>query len=125
MLEKFKAQARTMVTKKQRELDEVARAKNDVDARIVRLKERIEEKKIKNFWSDESEESEDEPAIDFFTRQVDFDEYDYVKKDRKRTKLAITKWVKKYREENEGENPTDRDTQPVAMELADFNHVNM
>lgn len=48
-----------------------------------------------------------------------------MRKDRKRAKLAITKWVKRFREENGGKNPTDEHTQPIAMELADYNHVNM
>ncbi len=125
MLEKFKEQARKMVTKKQRELDEVTKIKKQQDERFARLQKRVGERKIKNFWSDESEESEDEPAIDFLTRQIDLDEYDYIKKDRKRAKLAITKWVKKWRDEHNGENPTDLVTQPIAMELADYNHVNM
>jgi len=38
------------------------------------------------------------------------DEYDYIKKDRKRAKLAITNWVKKWRQEHNGGNPTDLDT---------------
>ena len=90
----------------------------------MRLKERIKERKIKNFWSDESEESEDEPALDFFTRQVDIEEYNYVKAQRKRAKLEISNWVKKYRNENNGNNPTDENTQEIALELADFNHAN-
>ena len=92
---------------------------------MLRLKARIAERKIKNFWSDESEESEEEPAMDFFTREVDIEEYNYVKAQRKRAKLEITNWVKKYRNENDGENPTDMHTQEIALELADFNHVNM
>ena len=106
-------------------MDELTRQKKDHEARFTRLHERIEERKIKNFWSDEEEESEDEPPMDFFTRQVDYEEYDYMRQDRKAKKLAITKWVKKWREEHNGENPTDEHTQPVAMELADYNHINM
>lgn len=124
MLEKFKEQARKVVNKKQRELDALTKLKNNQEARIVRLKERTTERAIKNFWSDESEESEEEAPLDFFKRQVDYEEYDYVRKDRKRAKLAVTKWVKRFREEF-NRNPTDADTQPVAMELADYNHVNM
>jgi len=89
------------------------------------LKERTAERKIKNFWSDDSEESEEEPALDFFTREVDMEEYVYVKAQRKRAKLEITKWVKKFRDEHDTNNPTDLDTQEIALELADFNHVNM
>ena len=125
MLDRFKDQARKAVTKKQRELDNLFNEKQDFETRLMRLKERIKERKIRNFWSDESEESEEEPAVDFFTREVDMEEYVYVKAQRKRAKLEITKWVKKFRDENDGNNPTDLSTQEIALELADFNHVNM
>lgn len=110
MLDRFKAQARKVVEKKQKELDALAKAKQDHEARMIRLQERIKDRKIKNFWSDESEESEEEPALDFFTREVDIEEYNYVKAQRKRAKLEITNWVKKYRNEHEGSNPTDENT---------------
>jgi len=77
MLEKFKTQARTVVTKKQKELDELKANKKEHEERIVRLKERIEEKKIKNFWSDEEEESEDEPVE--IKREVSMEDYEYAK----------------------------------------------
>ena len=77
MLEKFKTQARTVVQKKQKELDELKANKKEHEERIVRLKERIEEKKIKNFWSDEEEESEDEPVE--IKREVSMEDYEYAK----------------------------------------------
>ena len=80
------------------------------DARMLRLKARTEERKIKNFWSDESEESEEELPVDLAKREVDLDEFQYVKAQRKKAKLAITKWVRKWRDENNGENPTDENT---------------
>ena len=125
MLDRFKDQARKAVTKKQNELEKLLSEKSEFEARILRLKERTAERKIKNFWSDDSEESEEEPALDFFTREVDMEEYVYVKAQRKRAKLEITKWVKKFRDEHDTNNPTDLDTQEIALELADFNHVNM
>ena len=110
MLEKFKEQARKMVQKKQKELDNLDKIKKDYEARMLRLQERIKDRKIKNFWSDESEESEEEPEMNFITRDVDLEEYRYVKAQRKRAKLEIVKWIKKYREENNGENPTEDKT---------------
>lgn len=62
--------------------------------------------------------------MNFIKRDVDLEEYRYVKAQRRRAKLEIVKWIKKYREENNGENPTEDKTQVVALELADFNHVN-
>ena len=52
------------------------------------------------------------------------EEYNFVKANRKRAKVAIVKFVRKFRDENGGKNPTDDDTAPIAMELADFNHLN-
>ena len=124
MLDRFKQQARKAVEKKQKELDTLTKTKTDHEARVARLKDRVRERKIKNFWSDESEESEEEPALDFFTREVDIEEYNYMKAQRKRAKLEITNWVKKYRNEHDQNNPTDENTQEIALELADFNHVN-
>ena len=77
MLEKFKGQARTVVQKKQKELDELKTNKKDYEDRLERLKARVEEKKIKNFWSDAEEESEDEPAD--IKREVSMEDYDYAK----------------------------------------------
>ena len=79
MLERFKEQARKTVTKKQKELDALMKTREEHEARIARLKDRIKERKIKNFWSDESEESEEEPEIAFINREVDMEEYNYVK----------------------------------------------
>lgn len=62
--------------------------------------------------------------MNFIKRDVDLEEYRYVKAQRRRAKLEIIKWIKKYREENNGENPNEDKTQVVALELADFNHVN-
>jgi len=84
----------------------------------------VKERKLKNFWSDESEESEEELPVDFMTRQVDLEEYNYFRAERRRCKLVITKWVKKWREEHHGQNPSEESTAEIAMELADFNHAN-
>ena len=123
MLEKFKSQARTAVNKKQRELNALTKLKNEHEAEIVKIKAKVQERKIKAFWSDESEESEEEvPAI--IRREETIEDYIYVKANRKQAKLAIIKFVRKFREENNGKNPDDEDTAPIAMELADFNHQN-
>ena len=79
MLERFKERARKVVAQKQKELDALTKTKEDQEARMARLHARTQERKIKNFWSDESEESEEEPALDFFTREVDIEEYNYVR----------------------------------------------
>lgn len=124
MLDRFKTQARNTVNKKQRELDALNRAKTNHEERIVRLKERVKERSIKNFWSDESEESEDEAATNFLTREVNMEEFNYFKAERKRCKLIVSKWIKQWRDDNNGENPTEDNSQAIAMELADYNHAN-
>ena len=123
MLDRFKEQARKVVTKKQKELDDLKKQKEKHLARVIRLKERTVDRKIKNFWSDEDTESEEEEPVTAFNRVVDMDEYSYVKAQRKRYKLEIKKWIEAFKKENE-RNPTDADTQAIALELADFNHAN-
>lgn len=123
MLEKFKSQARTAVNKKQRELNALTKLKEEHEAEIEKIRGKIKERKIKAFFSDESEESEEEVIMPA-KREVDIEEYNFVKAKRKRAKVAIVKFVRKFREENNGNNPTDDDIGPVAMELADFNLLN-
>ena len=97
--------------------------KAEHEERIVRLKERTQEKKIKNFWSDEEEESDDEVDVKDIVREVSMEDYEYVKAQRTAARIAIVKFVKKFKEDNK-RFPTDSDTGPIAMELADFNHIN-
>ena len=120
MLDKFKVQARQVVAKKQKELDELKDNKKEFEERLDRLKKRTEEKKIKNFWSDE--ESEDETPAEI-KREVGMEDYEYIKAQRNRAKIPINKFVKKFKEDNL-RDPNDEDMQPVAMELADYNHIN-
>ena len=60
MLEKFKSQARTAVNKKQRELNALTKLKDEHETQMKHIREKVKERKIKAFWSDESEESEEE-----------------------------------------------------------------
>ena len=121
MLEKFKSQARSAVAKKQKELNNLVKQKEDHEAQIVKIRDRIKERKIKAFWSDE-EESEEEPIP--FKPEASMEQYLLAKAKRKKAKIEIVKFVRKFREENDGVNPTDDDTGPIAAELADFNAVN-
>lgn len=91
---------------------------------MERLQARIKDRNIRNFWSDQDEESEEEPPVDFATRAVDIEEYNYFRAERRRYKLEITKWVKRYREQNNGQNPAEENSAEIAMELADYNHAN-
>lgn len=124
MLEKFKAQARNAVNKKQRELNALLKLKEEHEAEMDKIRGKIKERKIRAFFSDEEESEEEEDTAMPIKREADMEEYVYVKANRKRAKVAIVKFVRKFREENDGKDPTDADTGPVAMELADFNHLN-
>ena len=121
MLEKFKAQARSAVAKKQKELNNLTKQKEDHEAQIVKIRDRIKERKIKAFWSDE-EESEEEPTP--FKPEANMEQYLYAKAERKKAKIEIVRFVRKFREENNGANPTDDDTGPIVAELQLYNKVN-
>ena len=124
MLDKFKAQARNAVAKKQRELNALGKLKDEHAEQMQKIREKVKERKIRAFWSDESD-SEEEEVVDVpVKRQADIEEYNFVKANRKRAKVAIVKFVRQFREENGGRNPADEDTAPIAMELADYNHLN-
>ena len=123
MLELFKNQARTAVNKKQKELNALTKLKNDHEAQMIKIRDKVKERKIRAFWSDESESEEEEVPV-IIKREETIEDYIYVKASRKQAKVAIIKFVRKFREDNNGQNPTDEDTAPIAMELADFNHQN-
>ena len=57
------------------------------------------------------------------TRPVDVEEYNYYRAERRRFKLEIVKWVRRFRDEN-NRLPTENDSSEIAMELADYNHAN-
>lgn len=52
------------------------------------------------------------------------EEFNYFKAERKRRKLIVSKWIKQWRDDHNGENPTEDNTQAISMELADYNHAN-
>ena len=76
MLLKFKNQAHEMIKRKEKELEELNQAQAEHNKRILRLKERAQEKKIKNFWSDEEEEEEEEEDVPV-KREIDMEEYEF------------------------------------------------
>ena len=97
--------------------------------RIMRIKDKLKARKIRAILTDESdfddEESEEE-AMQFDKPpqyEVNLAEYNFQKAERKKHKLVISKWVQQFKKE-EGRFPTDTDTSPIAMELADYNHAN-
>ena len=121
MLARFKSQARSAVAKKQKELNSLVKQRDDHEAQIMKIRDRIKERKIKAFWSDQ-EESEDEVVP--FKPDLSMEQYLSAKAKRKKAKIDISKFVRKFKEDNNGTNPTDDDTGPIAAELADFNAVN-
>lgn len=94
MLEKFKGQARAAVAKKQKELNALTKLKEEHEAQMLKIRNKVKERKIKAFWSDESE-SEEEEIVDVpIKREADMEEYNFVKANRKRAKVAIVKFVR-------------------------------
>jgi hypothetical protein len=45
------------------------------------------------------------------------EQYLYAKAERKKAKIEIVRFVRKFREDNNGANPTDEDTGPIVAEL--------
>ena len=83
---------------------------------------------MKGGLTDQSDVSEEDEAIPFNNREfpslaVDMDEFNLAKANRKKAKLDIQRWIRAYKEKN-GRAPTDADTGPIALELADYNHAN-
>ena len=56
--------------------------------------------------------------------EATMEEYIRVKRARKAAKVAIVNFVKKFKEENDGQNPADEDTAPIATALAKYNEEN-
>jgi len=73
----------------------LAREKSEHEQKIVRIRERIQERKLKAVFSDESEESEDSEDENDIVKEIpaDIETYDYVKAQRKRQKIEIKNWV--------------------------------
>lgn len=98
--------------------------KKEHEERIERIRQQVQNRKLKDVLSDE-EVSDDEPfpvqkAPGF---QVDMDEYQLAKAQKRAAKVEIQKWVREFKQKN-GRAPNDSDTAPIAMELADYNHAN-
>ena len=78
MLEKFKSQARTAVNKKQRELNALTKLKNEHETEMVKIRAKVKDRKIRAFWSDESESEEEEVPV-IIKREETIEDYIYVK----------------------------------------------
>lgn len=116
MLEKFKAQAREVVQKKHKELEIATKQRDEHAEKIMRIKERIRSKATKRLLSDEEDqESEEETPI----LKVDMIEYNYASAERQKTRLVVEQWVRQFKEKHD-RNPTDADTQTIALQLADY-----
>lgn len=67
---------------------------------MVKIRGRIKERKIRAFFSDESESEEDIPEP--IKKEATIDEYNLIKQERRQAKLAVVAFVKKFREDNQG-----------------------
>lgn len=88
-------------------------------AKVLRIKNRIKEKSYKRLLSDEEDEESEEETPQL---KVDMVEYNYASAERQKTKLVIEQWVRQFKEKN-NRNPTDADTQKIALQLADYENA--
>lgn len=112
MLDKFKAQAKEVCLKKERELEEVKRLKVEKESKIERIRERMVVKSYKGIMSDADESSEEEAV----PQKLDMVEYKFMRAERNKHKLVIEQWVRHFKEENK-RAPKDQDTSNIAVEL--------
>ena len=85
---------------------------------VEKIRGKVKERKIRDFWSDEDDSWEEEVPIE---RKFDIEQLQLAKAERTEAKISIDKFVRKFREENEGKNPKDEDTIMIADEWAHFN----
>ena len=90
------------------ELDQLTQWRTDNEEKMLRIKERIKNKKFKHLVSDESDSvSEDET---FGGKDLTF--YNLAKADRRRRKVIVTEWVQKFKKAN-GKDPQEADTMAI------------
>ena len=125
MLANFKKHAKEQITKKQKAIETLTTQKQEHEEKILRITERIHDKKIKGMISDESDESEEE-GFDPKTiedKTVTIEEFQFVKSKRKAIKLTLKKWVADFQTKHK-RLPNDGDTAAVVTDIMDFNFVN-
>jgi len=93
------------------------------EAKIARLIGRIRERNVKNLLTEDEDESS-ESGDDFGNpdREIDETEFRYIKAQRRQYKAQIKKFVRAFNEEHK-RLPTDAETGPIAMQLADYNNA--
>ena len=86
--------------------------KEDHEGKIIRLTNRIRERKLKGLLSGDEEESSDDEWGDA-NRDIDDKEYKRLKKERRELKLRIKEWVVKFDKEHK-RHPTEEETAPIS-----------
>lgn len=119
VLDRFKNNARNEVQMREREIDRLTKIKDDHEARISRLIGRIHDRNIKRLLSDDEDESDGE--FDW-AKEIDDTEFKYIRAQLRQFKAQIKKFVRAFNAKF-NRVPTDAETGPIAMQLADYNNA--
>jgi len=104
---------------REREIDRLTKIKDDHEARISRLIGRIHDKHIKRLLSDDEDEREGEYD---WAKEIDDTEFKYIRAQLRQFKAQIKKFVRAFNAKY-NRVPTDAETGPIAMQLADYNNA--
>jgi len=85
---------------------------------VDKIRSKVKDRKIRDFWSDEDDSWEEEVPLE---RKFDIEQFELAKAERTQAKISIDKFVRKFREDNDGKNPKDDDTIFIAEEWAHYN----
>lgn len=119
VLDRFKNNARNEVQMREREIDRLTKIKDDHEARISRLIGRIHDRNIKRLLSDDEDESDGEYD---WAKEIDDTEFKYIRAQLRQFKAQIKKFVRAFNAKF-NRVPTDAETGPIAMQLADYNNA--
>lgn len=104
---------------REREIERLNKVKDHHEGKISRLIGRIQDRNIKRLLSDDEDESDGEYD---WVKEIDDTEFKYVKAQLRQFKAQIKKFVRAFNEKHK-RLPTDAETGPIAMQLADFNNA--
>ena len=115
LLDKFKAQAKSVIDRKEQELAGVRQIKEMKEAKIERMRARKREKHFSGLLSDEEDSEIEEPT----ELKLDMVEYNFLRAERNKTRLIIEQWVRQFKQQYK-RVPKDSDTAAIAQEYVEY-----
>lgn len=115
LLDKFKAQAKQVMERKEQELEGIRQIKAVKEAKIERMRARKREKHFSGLLSDEEDSEISEPE----ELKLDMVEYNFLRAERNKTRLIIEQWVRQFKNQNK-RVPKDSDTAAIAQEYVEY-----